>query len=142
MTRRPFLHIRTSGFDGDPCITAMWCDSAEYPDPAWVGHAVSQTVDGAFACLAARSAIRAQPASGDLLRSVLGELAERPGLIDRAALRCEHFAKGSEEDAANLYEWDKNFAANDFANERRANRIAHAAMCRQTAQLLRDLVTV
>ncbi|MDQ5975918.1 MAG: D-xylose transport system substrate-binding protein [Actinomycetota bacterium] len=101
--------------------------------------AVGTTIEDAFADLAVCSALRAQPASGELLRAVLGELADRPGLVERAILRCEHFARGNEDDAVNVYAWEKN--CTDFdADDRRTNRIANAAKCRQTARLLRDLV--
>ena len=140
MNRHPIIRSRASNFDGDPCVTALWCCDAEYPEPAWVGPAFGATEDAALACLAARSALRAQPASGELLRAVLGELFTRPGLVEQAALRCEHFARGNEDDVVNVYAWEKN--CTDFdADDRRTNRIANAAKCRQAARLLRDLVT-
>lgn len=141
MTRRPVLvNAYESKYPGDMCVTVGWCRSVEYPDPAWVGNAVGPTVEDAFANLAVCSALRAQPASGELLRAVLGELTDRPGLIERAILQCEHFARGHETDAVNVYNWEKNHTDFD-ADDRRTNRIALAAMCRQTARLLRDLVT-
>ena len=141
MTRHPvIISAHDSKYPGDMCVTVGWCCAVGYPDPAWVGFAVGTTIEEAFASLAACSALRAQPASGELLRAVLGELADRPGLVERAIRRCEHFARGNEDDAVNVYAWEKN--CTDFdADDRRTNRIAHAAMCRQTARLLRDLVT-
>ena len=125
---------------GAMCVTVGWHGGAEYPDPAWVGFAVGPTDEYAFANLAVCSALRAQPASGELLRAVLGELVDRPGLIERAILCCEHFARGHETDAVNVYNWEKNHTDLD-ADEMRTNRIALAALCRQTAHLLTDLVT-
>ncbi len=142
MTRRPvIISVYDSKYPGDMCVTVGWSNAVEYPDPAWVGFAVGTTVEEAFANLAVCSSLRAQPASGELLRAVLGDLADRPGLVERTILHCEHFARGHETDAVNVYTWEKN-CTNFDADDRRANRIATAAMCRQTARLLRDLVSV
>lgn len=136
MTRHPVIRIRESRFNGDPCFTAGWCCNVDNDDPAWVGFTFGTSADEAFAFLAVCSALRAQPASGNLLRAVLGELAGRPGLVRQAIDSCEIFARNYEKDAVSVYEKD---TIGLDADNLRANRYASAAMCRQIARLLQEL---